>query len=389
MKIQFICLVFTLCLVYVGGCDSSILPPDDSIFELEPLPGVAIDIKLEIRSADRDLILDKWDIPTEGETLIKLEYNPQNNTNLCVLASANGFYNEIYNCTDGQVITVDLDAHMEYENSIAGVLTGWQNYPDLSIHYPEKVLPNTEMIFCFADDRTFTVITDEQGRYGLGNVPSGSMTIHFENEFIKYEHLTEGDSTYYKDIFVGYTMVSYAPNIYLYPEKETDVHVNLGFPNGGEVITSEPEYNSGWLVHVTPEGRIDDKYDFLFYESALPDLFKTDSGWVFSCENLEAEFRSVLSDFGFAGREIEDFIDFWIPVLVDASYFAFYPQDVDKITTLNVSPQPVSVLRVYLLIKPLSVPIDIPQPAIPRSFDRNGFTVVEWGVIGMPGLVTY
>jgi hypothetical protein len=43
-----------------------------------------------------------------------------------------------------------------------------------------------------------------------------------------------------------------------------------------------------------------------------------------------------------------------------------------------VNPLPDSMLRVFMVYKPLEEFIEIPPQEI-KSFERTGFTVVEWG----------
>ena len=45
---------------------------------------------------------------------------------------------------------------------------------------------------------------------------------------------------------------------------------------------------------------------------------------------------------------------------------------------LDITPKPDSVLRVFMAYKAIDKPIEIEEPII-TSFERNGFTVVEWG----------
>lgn len=77
------------------------------------------------------------------------------------------------------------------------------------------------------------------------------------------------------------------PNIYLYPEKKTDIDLSISFPLGGNVYKSIPEYGNGWSVTVEPDGTIDGKYGYLFYESTHPDHYQYGKGWVVKKENLE------------------------------------------------------------------------------------------------------
>ena len=45
---------------------------------------------------------------------------------------------------------------------------------------------------------------------------------------------------------------------------------------------------------------------------------------------------------------------------------------------LNIPPEPDSVLRVFMVYKPLEERIEVKRQEI-ESFERKGFTVVEWG----------
>ena len=66
------------------------------------------------------------------------------------------------------------------------------------------------------------------------------------------------------------------PNLYLYPEKKTKMTVTMDFPHGGKVIESDPGYPEKWQnIKVKPNGKIDKKFDFLFYECEIPDVWHT------------------------------------------------------------------------------------------------------------------
>ena len=62
-------------------------------------------------------------------------------------------------------------------------------------------------------------------------------------------------------------------------------------------------------------------------------------------------------------------------------WYAVYPQDEAKLPVLQINPTPDNVLRALFLIKPLDSHISILEPPEPEPFVRNGFVVVEWGVV--------
>ena len=174
------------------------------------------------------------------------------------------------------------------------------------------------------------------------------------------------------------------PNIYLYPTRKTKLDVSLGFPQGGEVIKSIPDFPNEWKnIKVKPSGSIDNEYDYLFYEAALPDRWQVDEGWSIQQKDLELFFRQNMNEYGFNETEINDFIDYWIPKLKNSPFYNIYPQyteKVDELVILNISKVPDSIMRLFYVIKEAPEKEDLPVPMIPE-FDAKGFTVREWGVI--------
>ncbi len=181
------------------------------------------------------------------------------------------------------------------------------------------------------------------------------------------------------------TADDFKPNIYLYPLSKSQVDVIISFPSGGEVTTSIPAYKNGWKVSVDTSGLINNQYGYLFYESRQPNNWQLKKGWVIRQKELKDFFVSNLSSYGFKGKEITDFTEYWLPRLKNSSYYKIYPQEsviVDKLIRLTVSPKPDHMLRLHYVIKETSEPssnLDIPPT--PPKFDRQGFYVTEWGVI--------
>lgn len=176
------------------------------------------------------------------------------------------------------------------------------------------------------------------------------------------------------------------PNIYLYPLERSQISVNLRFPHGGKIITSIPAYENGWTVDVDTSGIIDNSYEYLFYESKQPDIWQLNEGWVIKRSELETFFKVDMLKHGFYGREVKDFIDYWIPRLTDFEYYEIYPQEsniIEKAVKLEISKTPENVLRLYYLIKGVNNnsnnKINIPSEIF--QFRRSGFYVTEWGVI--------
>lgn len=61
---------------------------------------------------------------------------------------------------------------------------------------------------------------------------------------------------------------------------------------------------------------------------------------------------------------------------------SFPAEEYEEMASLNVSPAPDTVIRVYMVFMPLTEEITIPaqqQLVWPPPIERTGFTVVEWG----------
>ena len=176
------------------------------------------------------------------------------------------------------------------------------------------------------------------------------------------------------------------PNIYLYPEQQIDIDVEISFPKGGKVVKSIPEYKEGWSVNIESNGKIDRKWTYLFYESIQPNQWQYDKGWVVKKKDLSQFFVKNMTEYGFSKNEIADFTTHWIPRLNDDEYI-IYPQTnntLDKLIQLKFSTEPDKILRLFYFVEPLTSKEQVDQlekPTIDKSFNRTKFFVTEWGVL--------
>lgn len=177
--------------------------------------------------------------------------------------------------------------------------------------------------------------------------------------------------------------IVYKPNLYLYPTQTTSICINLDFPKGGQLVTSIPAYKNGWCITAEPNGKIDSSYDYLFYESAQPNIWQQEKGWCIAQNDLELFFTQNMQEQGFASNEIADFTDYWIPLLKEAPYYQIFPQykeTINRVIGVEFSINPDVFYRLFYVIKPIETSVPMAEPE-ERSFTRNGFTAVEWGVI--------
>lgn len=173
------------------------------------------------------------------------------------------------------------------------------------------------------------------------------------------------------------------PNIYLYPE--TPMQVDVSLQPQGHITVSIPDYQNGWSVWAEPHGRLDDAYNFLFYEAEVP-LVKPSVGWCVSVENLEFFFNKKLRAYGFNDNEVFDFLEYWLPMLTDAPFYEIRPmvnEELDWVCPITITPQPDNLLRLWLLFTPVDQQTELLQPTRP-FFDNSGFYATEWGGAILP-----
>ena len=203
------------------------------------------------------------------------------------------------------------------------------------------------------------------------------------------------------------------PVVYLYPEKSTVVH--LSFSSPVTLNTQIPMYQNGWLVNASPDGMLVDlqpqytncakidsakfgseyastacksnSYPYIYWsgksvENSYPAV---EGGWIVEKGNLLTFMQNTLREIGLTDKESKDMTSYWVPKMSekDAPYYRvsfLQTQDMNEFIPMNVSPQPDSVLRVFLDWKALSSkPTVNPEPQQLKKFNRNGFTLVEWG----------
>lgn len=174
------------------------------------------------------------------------------------------------------------------------------------------------------------------------------------------------------------------PVIYLYPEKTTDVTVEV-MPTGGFTKT-EPAYSNGWKVSAKPSGELynyaDRKtYPYLFWEGIGLNYERPQEGFVVKKGDLKIFLEDKLVKSGLIKNEYDEFIAFWLPKMqADPYYFiTFVPQEqFNLLAPLKISPQPNTVIRVFMDYQGLAKPITVQTQIIVTPI-RKGFTVVEWG----------
>jgi hypothetical protein len=174
------------------------------------------------------------------------------------------------------------------------------------------------------------------------------------------------------------------PVIYLYPKEIMDISVQLNIKKT-KFTTIYPKFNekNTWNVKAKPNGDIlinDKTYPYLFWEAESYAPYETNEGFMVTEENAEKFLEEKLEILGLNEKEKTDFITFWLPVLLKnkISLCSFQSKQFFDSFELNITPKPDSLIRVFLTIKKLDRPINIKEQKL-DSFERKGFTVIEWG----------
>ena len=178
-------------------------------------------------------------------------------------------------------------------------------------------------------------------------------------------------------------MKSEKPVIYLYPEQAQEVYVQLELD--GEFTCTYPEYDNGWKVKAYPDGTLRDQvtgkeYNYLFWEGTSETEYDLSRGFVVEGKDTAGFLEEKLAYLGLNEKERNEFIVYWLPRMEDNKYnlITFQGKAYTEHAKLKISPEPDSILRVFMGYKPLDKAVDIPEQEV-EPFEREGFTVVEWG----------
>ena len=172
------------------------------------------------------------------------------------------------------------------------------------------------------------------------------------------------------------------PVIYLYPEEETEVTVRLDYD--GTLTCTYPAYEDGWTVTAAPGGTLTDEsgqtYSYLYWEGVTRTEYDFSRGFCVPGEETAPFLEDALARLGLTRREANEFIVYWLPRMEPNPYnlISFQSAAYTDHARLTVTPEPDSLLRVFMAWMPLEAPADLPAQELP-PFKRTDFTVVEWG----------
>jgi hypothetical protein len=224
----------------------------------------------------------------------------------------------------------------------------------------EMLLRTTDIEPCVGDRITFTYkgLTDEI----IDGLPVCKTS---KVEFFDTENMTD------------------KPVIYLYPEAPTSVSVKLTLK--GRLTCTYPDYDKGWqdfTAHpdgtlIFPDGK---EYYCLYWEGIQDTVWDFSKGFCVKGSDTAAFLEWALAEQGLTPREANEFIIYWLPLMQNNPYnvISFQTDAYTDTAVLEITPTPDSLLRVMMAYYPSDEAVEI-APQELAGFERDGFTVVEWG----------
>lgn len=187
-----------------------------------------------------------------------------------------------------------------------------------------------------------------------------------------------------------FPVYTYKPVIYVYPPQTQAVSIQL--TNNGPLDFTYPAYNNGWNFTADPDGTLHMNgrtYSYLYWDAQTA-ISKSAADWsagfVVEKDSLVPFFETKLSAMGLSPREMEDYITYWVPRMNanEKNYIHFScNEEYAQFASLKITPQPDQLFRVYMTWSKADETVTVHPQTLP-SFQRNGFTVVEWGGTEMP-----
>ena len=173
------------------------------------------------------------------------------------------------------------------------------------------------------------------------------------------------------------------PILYLYPTEQTNVKVTFEHPEF--LKTTYPKYKNSWDVTVDEDGTITDEngrnYYALYWDEEQVHKTNFKTGFYVTDKNAIKFLEEKLYEIGLTDREANEFIMYWLPKLEDNKKSLVYfelTKERDSYNKINIEPKPDSLLRLTIHIKKVKKETKIKEQKL-TTFERNGFTAVEWG----------
>ena len=396
--------VFDLCLMKRELIQALKMPAELSVTEAGGVAGAQIVYRVYQEGEKKILSFADYTENRDAEPLIiqisEDEYNE-------IMSEAYGSYLEVLSAprrwseisfsitldyADGSQKKASSDRYPSVLNKLRNLLDKYQTSP-VSYVEPDERFEFGVPFFVLKDVLKLYAGPDESYDV-LGGIPAntrlietGAMNGNSTWLFTEYNGQCGWINTLDKDgkMVIYFEEAPKKPVIYLYPEQETDVHVELELTES-ELNTTYPKYDNGWEVTAYPDGMLLNKADgshhkYLFWDAVnCRTRFDFSTGFCVAGSDTESFLKEKLTYIGLNEQEMNEFIVYWLPLMEHNAYnlISFQGDAYTNSAKLKITPTPDSECRVFMAYVPLENAVAI-EPQQLETFERNGFTVVEWG----------
>lgn len=174
------------------------------------------------------------------------------------------------------------------------------------------------------------------------------------------------------------------PILYFYPEEDTIINAKVEL--NGHFTCTYPEHGAdGWQNYLAkPDGTLFSQdgraYYALYWEGEINASLDFTQGFCVEGSRTADFLASVLPRLGLNEHVANEFVIYWLPQMQGNAYnlISFQTEAYTDNAKLILSPEPDTLIRVFMAWKAVDTPIEI-EPQTIVTPERNGFTVVEWG----------
>lgn len=273
------------------------------------------------------------------------------------------------------------DNQNQNTGGLKGTITNGETGEALAFAMVKIIQSGNPITGCYSDEYgMFQIMNLAPGLYDLEVQYIGFSKLRMENIVIKAGKVVQLDGTM---LVAEIQEIELKPIIYLYPEHDTTIAVQLNYY--GRLTHTYPKSDGNWTVKAETNGTLTDetgrKYYGLFWEGVPNNPIQPTCGNVVERDSLVPFLEAALDQLGLNFKEANEFIVFWLPILEQNPYNLIYfaNEDYTRHAQLNIEPEPETLIRVMMGYVPLHTPVDIIPQILPERPERKGFTVVEWG----------
>lgn len=274
-----------------------------------------------------------------------------------------------------------------------------KNQSVFTINFDEYDVPVSRKIVFSVNGKTDTLFPGKDGKVDLKLKPGKYIFQFFmdvNHDEIKTDSIKIAGG-YRTPLYIHFSetqieIICDKPVIYVYPQDTTQISIRLDLK--GEIGFTYPNYDIGWNFIADPDGTIhmnDKKYHYLFWDGTTAIDNSTvdwNEGFIVERDSLVPFFEEKLMLMGLNSKEAEDYITYWCPRMVanEKNYIHFmFNEEYNEYAGLEVNPAPDKMFRVFMLWSKAEDNKNTQvTPQSIESFERQGFTIVEWGGAEMP-----